>query len=105
MNPIPYPITVTTGEQEQVTKTIDDFFSDTKRSIESYYEMPEPGWQIKTGEISYNSTSITDDRVTYLSYQDKIIAGVLVTRTEFNYICYTFFRNIEGLGKLARIKQ
>jgi len=30
-----------------------------------------------------------------------ILACVFETRTEFNYVQYTFFRNLEGFGELA----
>ena len=33
MNSIPNPITVNTGEQERVSKTIDDFFIETRDFI------------------------------------------------------------------------
>ncbi|MBU0460829.1 MAG: hypothetical protein KJ771_08555 [Nanoarchaeota archaeon] len=101
MNPIPNPITVNTGEQERVSKTIDLFFVETKEFIEENYEVDEPYFQIKSGELAYNSTQITDDRITYLSYKDMILASVFETRTEFNYIRYIFFRNLEGFGELA----
>ena len=101
MNPIPNPIIVNTGEQERVAKTIDDFFVETKEFIEKHYEVQESEFQIKSGEIAYNSTQITDDRITYLSYRDMILANVFETRTEFNYVHYTFFRNLDGFGELA----
>ncbi len=104
MNPIPNPITVNTGEQETVSKTIDDFFIETRDFVRKTYKVQESEFQIKSGELAYNSFHITDDRITYLSYRDMVLASVFETRTESNYVRYTFFRNVEGFGELASKK-
>jgi len=106
MKSIPNPITVNTGEQEKVTKTIDNFFVETKEYIEKQYEVKGPYWEIKTGEITYDprqrlsdskiEKQISDHRITYLSYKDWILASVFETRTVFNHVRYTFFRNLDG---------
>lgn len=101
MNPIPNPIIVNTGEQERVSKTIDDFFIEIKDFIQEKYKVQESEFEIKSGELAYNSTQITDDRITYLSYRDVILASVFETRTEFNHVRYTFFRNLEGFRELS----
>ena len=100
MKPIPKPITVTTGEQEKVTNTIDDFFKDTLDFLkEKYCIEGSPGFEIKSGELAYHSLQITDDRITYLKYKENILASVFETRTENNFVKYTFFRNLEGFTK------
>jgi len=99
MKPIPNPIMVNTGEQERVAKTIDDFFVETRDFAKKIYKLRESEFQIKSGELAYSS-QITDDRVTYISYKDIILAGVFETRTEFNRVRYTFFRNLEGLRNI-----
>lgn len=96
MKPIPSPITVNTGKQEEVSKTIDDFFIETKNSIQSNCETKETDFETKSGELAYSFSQITDDRITYLSYKDNIIASVFEIRTEFNHVRYTFFRNMDG---------
>ena len=101
MNPTPNPIRVNTGEQQRVSKTIDDFFVETREFIEKTYEVQESEFGIRSGEIAYNPLQVTDDRITYLFYKDMILASVFETRTEFNYVQYTFFRNLEGFGELA----
>jgi len=101
MNPIPNSIRVNTGEQQKVSKTIDGFFVETKEFIEKTYKVQELEFEIRSGNIAYNFTQMTDDRITYLSYRNMIIAGVFETRTEFNYIQYTFFRNLEGFREIA----
>ena len=104
MNQIPNTITVNTGEQERVSKTIDDFFTETRDFVQQNYEVQESEFNIRSGELAYNPSQITDDRITYFSYRDIILASVFETRTEFNYVRYTFFRNLEGLGELTSKK-
>jgi hypothetical protein len=105
MNPIPKSITVNTGEQHSLTKTIDDFFVETKEFAQQTYGLLESGFQIRSGELAYHSHQITNDRVTYLAYMDVVLASVFETRTEFNYVKYTFFRNEAGFGELVRKKK
>lgn len=90
MNPTPNSIIVNTGEQEKVSKTIDDFFIETRNFIQEKYKVQESKFQIKTCELADNSYQITDNRITYLSYKDMILANVFETRTEFNYVKHTF---------------
>ena len=105
MNPIPDPITVNTGEQERVSKTIDNFFIETREFIEKQYTLQKVGWGIKSGGVAYRPEQVTNDRITYLSYKDAVLAVVLETRTEFNHVQYTFFRNLEGFNKLFAKKK
>jgi len=93
MKPVPDPIVVNTGDQHKDTKTIEDFFSETKKFIQKHYDVFESEFQIKSGEIAYHPSQLTDDRITYLYYGETILASVLETRTEFNNVRYTFFRN------------
>ena len=104
MNTIPKSITVNTGEEEKVSKTIDDFFIGIKDYVRQTYGVQEPEFEIRSGELAYTPFQITNDRVTYLSCRDVILACVFATRTESNYVRYTFFRNLEnfeGFGELA----
>ncbi len=101
MNLIPNPLIVNTGEQHRVSKTIEDFFLETRAFIQKRYNVKESEFEIKSGELAYNSTQITDDRINYLSYGNMILASVFETRTEFNHVRYTFFRNLEGFRELA----
>lgn len=101
MKPIPTSFIVNTGEQEKVQKTIDDFFVETKEFIEGMYKVQEWQFHIKSGEVAYNYMQVTDDRITYLEYRDMVLASVFETRTEFNHVRYTFFRNLGGFGELS----
>jgi hypothetical protein len=103
MNQVPNSIQVNTGEQEKVSKTIDDFFLETKAFVEKRYNVQQSEFKIKSGELAYNSAQITSDRITYLAYRDMILASVFETRTEFNYVRYTFFRNLESLERFGEL--
>lgn len=97
----PAPLTVNTGEQHKVSKTIDDFFTETKNFVQKNHEAHDIYFQIKSGEIGYIFSQLSNDKITYLSYRDQVIASVLETRTEFNHIRYTFFRNLNDLKNLS----
>ena len=101
MNPIPNPIVVNTGGQGTVTNTIDDFFVETINYVKEQYEVEGLYFEIKSRRLEQQSLQVTNDRITYLCYQDIILASVFETRTEFNYVRYTFFRNLESLNELT----
>lgn len=92
MKRVPESITVNTGEQHRVQKTIDDFFADVIRVSTS---TPNE-FRIESGEIAFLG-NVSDNRVTYLLYKERVVACVLETRTEYNYVHYDFFRNLKNL--------
>lgn len=101
MNKIPETATVNTGDGGRVHRTIDDFFSDTIESLEKDEGADRRFFEVKSGNITKggNMMHVTDDRLTYLSYKGYIIACVTETRTEFNYVRYTFFRNTDAFPR------
>lgn len=102
MESIPNPIRVNTGEQGEVTETIDNFFNETIVYLEEHYRTERVHFEIRSGELAYIPSQVTNDRITYLKYKDMILATVFETRTEFNHIKYTFFRNEEEFKELKR---
>ena len=103
MKPIPDSVTVITGDQHLIQPTIDDFFMDTAEHLKTDYGLrpgPHP-FIIESGALAYNGLTPSDDRVTYLSFFQKIVATVLEIRTDFNHVQYTFFRNLEGVEELV----
>jgi len=96
MKKIPKSVTVPTGYQYTLTKTIDDFFIETKDFIVSKYG-EGPYFEIESGEIASQPNVVTDNRITYLLYKKRIVACVLETRNDFNNVHYDFFRNINRL--------
>ena len=103
MKPIPKQITINTGDQGKIQQIIDEFFSETVKTIEKKLNIHnEPkSFEIKSGELSYNSLQITDDRITYLTYFGKIVASVFEIRNELNYIQYTFYRDIDVINDIG----
>ncbi len=95
MKPVPKPITAPTGEEERFAKIIDDFFDETEEVFKKQYKIRRPGFERKSGEIAYRPEAVTNDRVTYLSYRENVLAFVLAIRTEFNDVHYTFIRNLD----------
>lgn len=103
MKPIPESVTVITGDQHLVQPTIDDFLMDTAEHLKTNYGLkpgPDP-FRIESGAIAYNGLTITDDRVTYLSFFGRAVATVMETRTDLNNVQYTFFRNVDGVEDLV----
>lgn len=103
MKPIPKSVTVITGDQHLIRPTIDDFFLDTVEHIKRNYGLrpgPDP-FRIESGALAYNGLTPGDDRVTYLSFFQRIVATVMETRTDLNYVQYVFFRNLEGVEELV----
>lgn len=111
MKPVPESVIVNTGEQHLIRPTIDNFFQDTAECIKADYRLapgPNP-FLINSGRVAYypfpdmGKAPITDDRVTYLSFNGRVIALVMETRTEYNHVQYTFFRNTSGIEELVQI--
>ena len=104
MKPIPKSVIVITGDQYLIQPTIDDFFMDTAEHLKTNYGLksgPDP-FLIDSGAIAYNSLTITDDRVTYLSFFGRVVATVMEVRTDLNNVQYTFFRNLDGVEGLVQ---
>lgn len=105
MKPVLKAVTVITGDQHLVQPAIDDFLSDTAEHLRKNYGLrpgPNP-FKIESGEIAYPCLYSGSDRVTYLSYFQRIVATVMETRTDLNYVQYVFFRNLEGIEELVEM--
>lgn len=104
MRPIPESVTVITGDEHLIQLTIDDFLIDTAEHLKKNYGLkpgPNP-FKIESGEITYSGLTPSNDRVTYLIFFDRVVATVMETRTEWNNVQYTFFRNLEGVEELVK---
>lgn len=83
---------VNTGDQPEVQQVIDNFFQGCKKELEARgYDSRR--FNIRSGEIAYDQINISDDRVTQLLYEDRVVGIVLETRTLGNRVRYDFFRN------------
>lgn len=102
LKPIPISVSIFLDADEALKfrKTIDDFLNNARRYIESVQDKSRPHeFEIKSGEIRYPGRD-SNDRLTYLLYDDEhVVAGVTETRTRFNNLRYTFFRNLSCLEK------
>lgn len=94
---IPESVTVNTGEEGPVHQTIDRFFQETAEIVKGKYCAHTFDFQIKCGCVAVASDYVIDDAVHYLLYRQQVIACVMETRTEFNYVHYDFFRNLDDL--------
>lgn len=98
MKLLPQSRLVNTGDEHKVQPTIDDFFAETAEYIRAKYPRVGPEELfIDSGEISYSWGAIPTDRITHLKYKERVVACVLETRMQFNYVQYDFFRNVKWL--------
>ena len=86
-------------ERVKVGEIIDGFFNNTRAYIENIHDKSRPHeFEIKSGEIKYNVSGDSDDRLSYMLYGGRyVVAGVLETRTLSNNVMYTFFRDLSFL--------
>ena len=88
----------------EVTNLMDDFFVNTKKYVESKLKLKNVGeayFKIKSASFSYGSRQVNSDNiVTYVEFRERyIIAGMFETRTAFNDLQFTFFRDLSCLEK------
>lgn len=99
---IPDSITVNTGDQGEVYKTIDKFLLEAKLEVEKKVGIekgpskfridvknlciPAPGNPLASVEFAH-----------MLSYKERVVAVVLETRTDSNYIHFDYFFNSKSL--------
>ena len=77
---------------------MEKFLVNTKNYIESVHDKSKPHtFEIKSGELIYSGTN-SNDSLTYLIYEEKyLVAGIIETRTPFNNLQFTFFRDLSCL--------
>ena len=99
--PRPVGVFLDANEVSKISKTIDDFFQNTKEYVESVHDKSKPHkFEIRSGEIRYSGLEQSHGMLTYMFYDDKhVVAGVVETRTEFNNLRYTFFRDLSCLER------
>jgi|GEM_PF-1516413 len=106
----PQPVTYNTGDCQPAYEKKDEFFKaivdgltaskvvqdKTKGDIktEIYNLGAKTREEITAGNTSYPAS---DDKLWALIYHDRIIAGMLETRTDFNYVNFSYFQNLENL--------
>ena len=101
---IPKTFSRITGEEEGVDDIINDFFINSRKHIESKVKRESPIYfEIDSASLAYGSNHVnSNDRVTYLKLDDRyVVAGVIETRTAYNSIQYSFFRDLSCLEEFA----
>ena len=99
---IPVSITVNTGEQYGVYPIIEKFFSEARAEIEKKIKIEEgpSDFRIEIKSLCklVAGTSLeSNEFAQMLYYKDKVVAVVLETRTEMNYIHFDYFLNLKHL--------
>ena len=98
---IPKSICVNTGGQSTVQPTIDSFIEEVYETLVDKLNLERGNGRHPHFERRVEKTYYTKDCETggiyYLKYRDRVVAIVLETRTELNYVQYDFFLNIEGI--------
>jgi hypothetical protein len=101
---IPKAIFRQTDSTQDINKLMNSFFVNTKEYVKSRLENSIDNYfEIKSANLSYNSNEInSDNRISYLEFKEKyILAGMLETRTTFNNLQFTFFRDLSCLEKIG----
>ena len=99
---VPKAIFRQVSSAEDVNKLMDDFFINTKKYVQSRLENSlDFYFEIKAGNLAYSSDKVnSNNRITYVEFREKyIVAGMLETRTAFNDLQFTFFRDLSCLEK------
>ncbi len=85
-----------------VQELMDELFINTKEHVQSKLKNSEDFYfVIKSADLAYSSHEVnSNNRITYVEFKEKyILAGMLETRTAFNYSQFTFFRDLSCLEK------
>lgn len=80
------------------------FFINTKEYIQSKLDRSEDHFfEIKSAKfIDARKNIELENRITYVEFKEKyIVAGMLETRTAFNFSQFTFFRDLSCLTDLS----
>jgi hypothetical protein len=99
---IPKAIFRQTDSTQDVNELMNSFFVNTKEYVKSKLENSIDNYfEIKSASLAYGPNEInSDNRITYIEFKEKyILAGMLETRTSFNNMQFTFFRDLSCLEK------
>lgn len=99
---VPKAIFAQVGPTSDVDKLMNAFFVNTRGYIEFKIKNAlEFNFEIKSADFAYSSMGVnSNDRITYMAFKERyIVAGMLETRTAFNNLQFTFFRDLSCLEK------
>ncbi|MDP2672630.1 MAG: hypothetical protein Q8O84_02350 [Nanoarchaeota archaeon] len=82
-----------------VQNLMDYFFINTKKYVQIKLNVNDTHFYIKSADFAYSSEKVnSNNRITYVEFKEKyILAGVMETRTRFNNLQFTFFRDLSCL--------
>ncbi len=101
LNPIPARINAPVDGDNliKIQETIDNFFLETKNYLNKYFG------ENHLFELKSHEMELSDNKLTYLVYNDCCVAGVFERRTEFNNLEYIFFRDLTQLESKIKTGQ
>jgi len=96
---IPKSITVNTGEQQEIYENIEKFFLEVKSKIEKKVKIEKVPSKFKLDIVNLcglrpGNPLESDEFAHRLFYKERIVAVVLETRTDSNYIHFDYFLNL-----------
>ena len=99
----PKSITVNTGDEQELRNQSEEFIRAVYRHIQEELKLPSgkgmhPSFNLEEHGLCHPNGEATDGGIMYLKYQDGVVASVIRTRTEFNYVRYDFFLNLENIS-------
>ncbi len=100
---VPNQLIVNTGEHHLVQPTIDAFIEkaiDRIRANNSSAKL-----EIDFPDFKYDSDHYYNDNIVYVLANKQVICGCFVTRTPFNFVQYTFFKNGKNLKETEPLPQ
>ena len=94
---VPKQTCFNTGEEGEARKTIDNFFEETKNYITKSYPKKFHNFKIEYSE----SKEPPELSIEYLLWSDRLVAGVIETRTDLNNVLYTYFLSLDEVKRLS----
>ena len=94
---VPKPIKATTAPNYEAYRTIDEFFLEIKSEVEKKLPEGPDNFRIGCYRLTEGVDTILDDKVHVLYYRNDVLAVVTETRTAFNNVRFSFFKNLENL--------
>ena len=98
---VPKSIFMQVNPATEVQELMGEFFRNTKDYILSKSKgVYNLDFEVKSASFNYSDKTYSDDRITYVSFKEKyVVAGMLETRTAFNDLQFTFFRDLSFLNE------
>ncbi len=99
---VPNPITVNTGEDKEVHETMDRFFLEVESEIEKKVSIEKGPSKFRLDvlnlcKLKSGDPLASDEFAHMLFYEERVVAVVLETRTDSNYIHFDYFFNSKSL--------